>query len=30
MVDCDDDIKIGIKLMVILFGCFDKMIIGIL
>lgn len=30
MVDCDDDVKIGIKLMVILFGENDCLIIGIL
>ncbi|MDP2533501.1 4-hydroxybenzoate octaprenyltransferase [Photobacterium damselae subsp. piscicida] len=30
MVDCDDDLKIGIKSTAILFGRFDKMIIGML
>ncbi|MEQ5121125.1 4-hydroxybenzoate octaprenyltransferase [Morganella morganii] len=30
MVDRNDDLKIGVKSTAILFGCFDKMIIGIL
>ncbi|MBN3575410.1 4-hydroxybenzoate octaprenyltransferase [Vibrio neptunius] len=30
MVDRDDDLKIGIKSTAILFGCYDKMIIGVL
>lgn len=30
MVDWDDDVIIGIKFSVILFGCFDKFIVGML
>ncbi|WP_419210160.1 4-hydroxybenzoate octaprenyltransferase [Providencia manganoxydans] len=30
MVDCDDDLKIGVKSTAILFGQYDKLIIGVL